>query len=76
MDTEDTEERIQAAIAALKSKAIPSVRKAALKFDVPRSTLQDRLAGVQPIKISKQSMQRLTPEEEDSVVRTIQQLEL
>ena len=53
MDTEDTEERIQAAIAALKSKAIPSVRKAALKFDVPRSTLQDRLAGVQPIKISK-----------------------
>ena len=76
MDTEDTEERIQAAIAALKSKAVPSVRKAALKFNVPRSTLQDRLAGVQPIKISKQSMQRLTPEEEDAIVRTIQQLSL
>ena len=70
----DTESRIQAAIEALRSGTTPSLRKAAVTYDVPRTTLQHRLAGMQPNKISKQCMQRLTPEEESAIERTIQQL--
>jgi hypothetical protein len=72
----DTEQRIQAAIAALKSKTILSVRQAAATFSIPRSTLQGHLAGLQPNKTSKTGMQRLTPEEEGAIERTVQQLSL
>lgn len=70
----DTEDRIQLAIQALRSKSMSSVRKAALTFNVPRSTLQHRIAGMQPNKTSKQHMQRLTPEEEGAISRVVQQL--
>lgn len=70
----DTEERIQRAITALQSGVETSVRKAATNFDVPRSTLRHRMAGMQPNKSSKIAMQRLTPEEEDAIKKTILQL--
>jgi hypothetical protein len=56
----DTEKQIQLTIQALQSKAESSVRKAALTFNFSRSTLCDRIAGMQPNKASKQHMQRLT----------------
>ena len=71
---DDPEVRMQAAIAALRSGGSKSIRHAANTFDVPRSTLQDRLRGLKPNKVSKQCMQRLTPEEEDSISRAIHQL--
>jgi len=58
-------------------KAIQSgQRSAAITFNVPRSTLQDRLAGMQPNKVSKQHMQRLTVEEEGALCRVLQQMHL
>jgi hypothetical protein len=72
--TDDPETRIQEAITALRSGSSKSIRQAADTFDVPRSTLQDRLRGLRPNKISKQGMQRLTPEEEDSIDRAVHQL--
>lgn len=70
----DQEQRIQLAIDFLKSHDTASVRQAATTFGVPRSTLQDRMAGRKPNKTSKQSMQRLSPEEEESIVRCILQM--
>lgn len=70
----DSEQRIQLAIEAFRSKAVSSIRKAAELFDVPRSTLQDRLAGRQTAKASRQGLQRLTVEEEDSIVKAALQL--
>jgi hypothetical protein len=73
---DDQEARIQAAITALNNHDVPSVRQAATLFDVPRSTLQDRFAGRrQANKTSKQHMQRLTVQEEDSVVKAVYQLD-
>jgi hypothetical protein len=43
----EQEGRLQLAISALKKNEIPSIRRAADIFDVPRSTLQDRLNGCQ-----------------------------
>jgi DDE superfamily endonuclease/helix-turn-helix, Psq domain len=70
----DTEERIQAAMEAIKSKKASSLRKAAEMFRIPRSTLRDRIAGCQPLKTSKQHLQRLSPEEEGAIERTILQM--
>ena len=70
----DQEQRIQQDIEVLKSQDAPSVRQVATMFGVPRTTLQDRLAGRKPNKTSKQSMQRLSPEEEDSVERCVFQM--
>jgi hypothetical protein len=41
----EQEGRIQLAIQALKKREIPSARQAAEVFNVPRSTLRDRLKG-------------------------------
>jgi predicted HTH domain antitoxin len=72
---DEAERQIQFAIEAIRSKAVSSIRKAAELFEVPRSTLQDRLSGKrQPNKQSKQGMQRLTIEEEDSIVKAALQL--
>jgi predicted HTH domain antitoxin len=43
----EQEGRLQLAISALEKNEIPSIRRAADIFDVPRSTLQDRLNGCQ-----------------------------
>ena len=41
----DQETRIQIALKAIRAKTIPSIRKAANLYDIPRSTLQARLHG-------------------------------
>ena len=71
----DQEKRIQLAIAAINDKKVPSIRKAALIYDVPRTTLQDRFRGGQTHQIAAQHLQRLSPEEEDSIVKAIYQLD-
>ena len=37
--------------------------------------MRDRLAGMQPNKVSKQHMQRLTLEEEGAICRVLQQMD-
>jgi hypothetical protein len=41
----DQEERIELAIKALRDNTIPSQRRAALLYNIPRTTLQDRFNG-------------------------------
>jgi hypothetical protein len=72
----DTEQRVQLAIQAIQSHAELSVRSAAKTFDVPRTTLWHRIAGMLANKDSKQHIQRLTPEEEASIRRVILQIYL
>ena len=69
--TDDPEVRMQAAIAALQDGMAKSVRQAANTFNVPRSTLQDRIFGRKANKVSKQFMQRLTVEEEEAISRAV-----
>jgi len=67
----DQEQRIQAAIAALKQGAIPSVLAASKTFSVPRATLQDRIQGRASAKARQQARQRLTIHEEAAIVQAI-----
>jgi hypothetical protein len=73
MDSLTLEERIQLAIKAIQSST--SQRSAAVTFNVPRSTMRDRLGGMQQNKVSKQHMQRLTPEDEGAICRVLQQID-
>ena len=74
MESLPKEERIQLAIQAIQSGT--SERSAATTFNVPRMSVRNRQAGMQPNKVSKSHMQRLTPEEEGSICRVIQQMHL
>ena len=65
------EEKIQLAIKALQDGTIPSQRKAAIIYNVPRTTLQQRFHGRRSAKESQQSQQRLSVQEEDSLKRCI-----
>ncbi|GAB1311934.1 hypothetical protein MFIFM68171_02144 [Madurella fahalii] len=70
------ESQIQLAIAALRAKKVSSIRKAASLFGVPRGTLQDRFNGKHlPPTMAYHPEQRLTPAEEDSVVKAVSQLD-
>jgi predicted HTH domain antitoxin len=53
----EQEGKIQLAISALKKDGISSIRRAVEIFNVPRSTLQDRLNGCQ-YQIEKRSHNR------------------
>ena len=44
-DLTEQEGRLLLAIQAFKNKEISSIREAARRFNIPRSTLQDRLNG-------------------------------
>ncbi|KAL2018822.1 hypothetical protein VTK56DRAFT_380 [Thermocarpiscus australiensis] len=72
---DDQERRMQLAIEAIRTKAILSVRRASITFNVPRSTLQDRLAGKRvPNRYSKTGLQKLSVEEEDFITREMTRL--
>jgi hypothetical protein len=67
----EQEGRIQLAISALKKNEISSIRCAAEIFNVPRSTLQDRLNGCQ-YRIEKHANgYRLSPTQEELLVEWI-----
>jgi transposase len=73
----DTKEiRIQLAIEATQNKSLPlSIRRAAEKYGIPRSTLQDRLKGTKNPSESHAQYQILSAEEEQEVVRWIERLD-
>ncbi|KAL2155941.1 hypothetical protein VTH82DRAFT_683 [Thermothelomyces myriococcoides] len=66
---DDKETRIQAAIAAVRAGDVPSLRQAAKLFDVPRGKLTDRFNGMKDRRTAQQPHQRLSPEEEESIVK-------
>lgn len=74
--TDSKETRIQAAIAAVRSKQVPSLRQAAILFDVPRATLTQRFAGKHKDHVTaNRPVQRLYPEEEASVIKALEQMD-
>jgi membrane-bound lytic murein transglycosylase B len=70
--TDTKEIRMGLAIEATKPL---SIRRAAAKYGIPRSTLQDRLKGTKCPSESHAKYQTLSPEEEEEIVRWIERLE-
>jgi hypothetical protein len=66
------EGRIQLAIQAYKNSEIRSIRRAAEAFDVPYSTLQDRLSGHLFQAERRNHMHRLTETQEESLIQWIE----
>lgn len=69
------EGRLQLAIQAIKNGHIASIRSAAKAFEVPRSTLQDRIKGTEYVHERHQPMSKLTNSEEESLERWILSLD-
>jgi predicted transcriptional regulator len=70
------EDKIKAAIKAIREKQVLSIREASRTFDIPKSTLQERLKGAQPHSIAHISSQRLTVPEEATIEKTELQMEI
>ncbi|KAF2034341.1 hypothetical protein EK21DRAFT_47657, partial [Setomelanomma holmii] len=68
---EDREFHIQSAIRDLNDGVLTSQRQACKVYGIPRTTLQGRLAGQQSHAIAHQQQQRLTPEQEETLVNWI-----
>ncbi|KFZ16994.1 hypothetical protein V501_01953, partial [Pseudogymnoascus sp. VKM F-4519 (FW-2642)] len=62
------EDRILSAIQAIKLHQIKSVRAAAILYDVPSSTLFDRIKGMASRRDSTPNSRKLTPYEESALV--------
>jgi hypothetical protein len=63
----EQEGRMELAIQAIKNEKVASIREAAQLFDVPRSTLQDRLNGRVHRPIQRANNTKLTAIEEDAL---------
>jgi hypothetical protein len=72
----DQEGRILVAISALKMKQIPSTRRAAEIFNVPKSILDDRLNGCQYRTEKRANSHRLSPTQEESLIEWILSMNL
>lgn len=70
----DKEDRIKLALEAVRTKSVPSIRKAAELYGVPRSTLQARLNGAETIRKAHEPYQRLSLAEEEALVCTINRM--
>lgn len=68
------EEKIQRAIIALQSEEFTSIRSAAEHFEVPRSTLTDRMAGRKTHNEAHEIEQALSNAEENTLVQWITRL--
>ena len=74
------EDNIRKALKAVQTlhkdgKPVMSLRDASSAFQIPYSTLRDRLNGAQPHIIAHRAQQTLTPTDEKAVVRWIKHLE-
>jgi hypothetical protein len=69
------EERIKLALQAIKKPQELSVRCAAIVYNVPRSTLQDRRAGTRSTRDTHPKSSNLTKAEEQMLVQYIRKLE-
>ncbi|ODM17137.1 hypothetical protein SI65_07536 [Aspergillus cristatus] len=67
----EQEGRILLAIQAIKKHEIPSIREAARRFNVPRTTLQDRLHGHQNRGEARANNHKLTQTEEETLKKWI-----
>ena len=65
------EGRLELAIQAYQNNQFQSIRAAALAYDVPRNTLQRRLAGIQPRLNSIPKNRLLSPTEEQELTERI-----
>jgi hypothetical protein len=65
------EGRIQLAIKAYHNREIPSIREAARVFDLPWTSLRDRINGHQFRKDIRANGHKLTPEEEQLLLQWI-----
>jgi hypothetical protein len=70
----DYDHRLEAALQAIRDGSVPSVREAAKRFEIPRSTLQDRLRGRPTLRQAREPQQRLTQYEEEALKRLAYQL--
>jgi hypothetical protein len=61
--------QLQLALQALQQDANLSQRRAAAIYNVPQSTLSNRLTGAQPQRDYKPKSMKLLPTEEDTVVQ-------
>jgi hypothetical protein len=69
------EDRIQLAIEALKSQQIRSIKGAAAVFEVPYSTLQNRVKGRVSRQQSQVTRRTLLPTEEEALIQWIESLD-
>jgi hypothetical protein len=65
------EDSIQNALGDYKSGRISSVRAAARKWRVPKSTLYGRIKGSTSLRVAQQPKQRLSPEQESFLAEWI-----
>ena len=73
-DTAQYETRMEQAIDALKTKKYRSIRKAAIDFNIKRTTLNNRFNGRKSRRESHESLQNLSPAEEEELGRWISKL--
>ena len=71
----EQEGKLLLAISALKKKEISNIREAARLYDVPRSTLQDRLQGKTNRDETRANGHKMTRNEEESLVQWILSLD-
>jgi hypothetical protein len=71
----EQEGRLDFALSAYKNRQIPSIKKTAVLFNVPYSTLRDRLRGRSTWGEKHENQHKLTPNEEESLVKWILNLD-
>jgi hypothetical protein len=72
----EQEGRILLAIKAIKNQEITTIREAAHRFDVPRTTLQRRLNGHTFRREARANGHKLTQSEEESLIKWILSLDI
>jgi len=70
----EREVAITEAITAIRNDQVGSVKAAAVAFGIPRSTLRDRLNGATDRSTAQQTTQRLTAQQERSLIDWIKEL--
>ena len=71
LNQDQYEAKIQDAIKGIQNKEFPSIRSATSHFQVSRSTLSNRLTGMQPRAQAYESRQILSNAEEKTLVRWV-----
>ena len=69
------EGRILLAIHAIKQGQFQSVRAAAASYDIPQTTLRDRINGMTSRRDSTPNLQKLSPYEQSALVQYILDLD-
>jgi hypothetical protein len=67
---------IQLAIISIQAKQIPSENRAALAYDIPRTTMRDRRASKPARRNCQPNSKKLTQQEEEVIVSYILNLDL